>query len=161
MMTIRKRIGLVCLVVFVGGGCAFLANVPLLKAQGPNTGQAALVQPQELVNILKSRTTPKPLIIQVGFRVLYMQAHIPGSEFIGPAASPEGIRQLHNRLASLPRTQPIVIYCGCCPWSECPNMNPAYREIRAMGFQNVKSLYIPSNFGRDWVEKGFPTEKGQ
>ena len=48
------------------------------------------IQPEELVSILKSAKGPKPLIIQVGFRVLYSQAHIPGSEYIGPASSADG-----------------------------------------------------------------------
>jgi hypothetical protein len=29
-----------------------------------------------------------------------------------------------------------------------------------MGFTNVKVLYIVSNFGADWVDKGYPVAKG-
>jgi len=32
--------------------------------------------------------------------------------------------------------------------------------LRALGFTNVKSLYIANNFGADWVEKGYPVAKG-
>lgn len=120
-----------------------------------------LIQPAELVSILKATTGPRPLVIQVGFRVLYLQAHIPGSEYIGPASSPEGMALLRKRVEALPRAQPIVIYCGCCPWVRCPTVNPAYDALRAMGFTNVKVLYIASNFGDDWVQKGYPVARGQ
>jgi hypothetical protein len=127
-----------------------------LPAAGPQQ-----IQLEELVSILKSAKGPKPLIIQVGFRVLYLQAHIPGSEYIGPASSTDGIRKLRNRVEALPRTQSIVLYCGCCPWDQCPNLKPSYKELRHMGFKDVKVLYIAHNFGRDWVEKGYPVAHGE
>jgi thiosulfate/3-mercaptopyruvate sulfurtransferase len=130
------------------------------QVAGPSTPPSSdLIQPQELASSLRSTTGEKPFIIQVGFRVLYVQAHIPGSEYVGPANSAEGIQQLRTRVDSLPRTKPIIIYCGCCPWDVCPNLNPAYKELRAMGFKSVKVLYIAQNFGKDWVDKGFPVEK--
>jgi hypothetical protein len=30
-----------------------------------------------------------------------------------------------------------------------------------MGFTKVKVLYIADNFGTDWVDKGYPSVKGQ
>ena len=48
-----------------------------------------LINPDELVKVLKSSKGEKPLMIQVGSHVLYSQAHIPGSEYIGPASSRE------------------------------------------------------------------------
>jgi len=96
----------------------------------------------------------------VGSHVLYSQAHIPGSEYIGPASSESGLEQLRMRVQSMPRNKLIVIYCGCCPWNHCPNIKPADDALLALGFTNVKALYIPSNFGVDWVEKGYPVAKG-
>ena len=124
-------------------------------------GGPQLIQPEELVEVLQSAKGPKPLIIQVGFRVLYLQAHIPGSEYIGPASSAEAIQQLRKRVQALQRGRSILLYCGCCPWDKCPNVNPAYKELRTMGFKNVKVLYVPHNFGTDWVEKGYPVAKGE
>ncbi len=121
---------------------------------------ARLIQANDLVKILKAPKGEKPLIIQVGSRVLYTQAHIPGSEYIGPASSPEGLQQLRKRVQSLPRTKFIVLYCGCCPWNHCPTVKPADDALQAMGFTNVKVLYIAGNFGFDWVDKGYPVEKG-
>jgi len=120
-----------------------------------------LINPDELVKIIQSSTAEKPLMIQVGSHVLYTQAHIPGSEYIGPASSDSGLRQLRNRLDPLPRAKFIVLYCGCCPWNHCPNVKPADDALRAMGFSHVKILYIAGNFGSDWVDKGYPTAKGE
>ena len=92
--------------------------------------------------------------------MLYTQAHIPGSEYIGPASSESGLQQLRKRVMPQPRDKFIVIYCGCCPWSHCPNIKPADDALRAMGFTNVKVLYIADNFGANWVDKGYPTAKG-
>jgi thiosulfate/3-mercaptopyruvate sulfurtransferase len=132
----------------------------------PVAGQATLIPasrqitPEDLVKLLHGSPQQKPLMIQVGSHVLYTQAHIPGSEYIGPASSEAGLQQLRKRVAMLRRTQLIVLYCGCCPWSHCPNVEPADNALHKMGFRNVKILYIAENFGSDWVNKGYPTAKG-
>jgi len=120
-----------------------------------------LINPDELVKIIQSSTAEKPLMIQVGSHVLYAQAHIPGSEYIGPASSDSGLQQLRKRVDPLPRAKFIILYCGCCPWSHCPNVKPADDALRAMGFSHVKVLYIAGNFGLDWVDKGYPTAKDE
>ena len=143
-----------------------LAAVMLLSVCDVVVGQATSIPQtrqisiEELVKSLQPPEKDRPLIIQVGSHVLYSQAHIPGSEYIGPASSDAGIQQLRKRLESLPRTKLIVLYCGCCPWHHCPNVKPAYQALQAMGFRNFKVLYIASNFGADWVDKGYPTAKG-
>ena len=111
--------------------------------------------------MVESPRDARPLIFHVGYRVLYLQAHVPNSEYIGPASERQGIQHLRQRVQGLPRTQSIVVYCGCCPWSKCPNINSAYNELRALGFRNVKQLYIADNFGKDWVDKGYPVAKGE
>jgi len=120
-----------------------------------------LIQPEELLTLLRSSTSPKPLLLQVGFRVLYVQAHVPGSEYVAAGSSADGIRQLRARVDKLPRDHSIVLYCGCCPWTHCPNVHAAYQEVHNMGFTNVKVLYIAHDFGTDWVSKGYPVETGQ
>ncbi len=119
-----------------------------------------LINPDELVKILQSAKSEKPLMIQVGSRVLYAQAHIPNSEYIGPTSSESGLQSLRKRVEPLPRNKLIVLYCGCCPWSHCPNVKPADEALHAMGFTNVKVLYIADDFGANWVEKGYPVAKG-
>jgi rhodanese-related sulfurtransferase len=119
-----------------------------------------MVQPEELVAILKS-AKEKPLIFMVGFRTMYATRHIPGAEYTGAAGEPAGLEQLRSRVKSVPKDKSIVLYCGCCPWPHCPNVDPAFRELRKLGFTNVKVLYIANNFGSDWVEKGYPVEKSE
>jgi thiosulfate/3-mercaptopyruvate sulfurtransferase len=120
-----------------------------------------LIQPEELAAGLRSAKSPKPLLFQIGFRVLYVQAHIPGSEYVAAGSSPTGAQQLRERVEKLPRDKAIVLYCGCCPWSHCPNVQPAYELLHGMGFTNVKVLFIAHDFGTDWVNKGYPVEAGQ
>jgi hypothetical protein len=35
-------------------------------------------------------------------------------------------------------------------------MKPAYRLLESLGYKNIKVVEIPTNFAKDWVEKGFP-----
>jgi thiosulfate/3-mercaptopyruvate sulfurtransferase len=119
-----------------------------------------LIQPAELNSMLTAKSGEKPLIFQVGSRVLFEQAHIAGSEYTGPGSQNAGLDQLKKRVASLPKGKSIVLYCGCCPWNRCPNVGPAFRLLQGMGFTQVKVLYIAGNFGSDWVEKGYPVERG-
>jgi rhodanese-related sulfurtransferase len=142
----------VALLMLVSGVLAFqAASIPASR----------LISPDDLVKILQSSKGEKPLMIQVGFHVLYAQAHIPGSEYIGPASSESGLQALRKRVEPLPRKKFIVLYCGCCPWNHCPNLKPADEALHAMGFTNVKVLYIAGNFGMEWVEKGYPVAKGE
>ncbi|HVP51194.1 MAG TPA: rhodanese-like domain-containing protein [Terriglobales bacterium] len=124
-------------------------------------GSPALIRPEELAKAIQSSRGPKPVVLNVGPRLIWVQAHIPGAEYIGPTSSPQGLEKLRSRAASLPRDSFIVIYCGCCPWEHCPNIRPAYKELQQMGFTRLKVLYVANSFGTDWVEKGYPTAKGE
>jgi rhodanese-related sulfurtransferase len=123
----------------------------------PQIPSKQLMTPEQLSQLLKSS---KLLVLSIGPRALYDQAHIPGAEFIGGTSSPEGLDALRARVKSEPKDKLIVLYCGCCPWSHCPNVHPAYKELRNLGYTNVRVLYIANNFGADWVQKGYPTTKG-
>jgi len=122
---------------------------------------AQVLQPEALRHLLQTAGAEKPLILQVGSHLLYAEAHIPGSEYVGQGSQPEGLQQLQNRVSSLTRKKLIVLYCGCCPWIRCPNLGPAFAKLREMGFTNVKVLYLADNFGTDWAGKGYPVEQGR
>ena len=124
-------------------------------------GSQQLINPEELVKTLQAKKSTKPLIFNVGPHLLYVQAHIPGSEYLGAASTPQGLAALRDRVKTLAPKTFIVLYCGCCPWNHCPNVAPAYAELRRLGFSNVKVLYIANNIGMDWVDKGYPIVKGQ
>ena len=118
------------------------------------------ISPDDLAAVLRG-SGAKPLVLQVGVARLFRYAHIRGSEYAGPALEAAGVEMLRQRVQALPRTAAIVIYCGCCPWEHCPNVHPAYDELRKMGFRNVRALYLPNNFKFDWDDKGYPTAKGE
>jgi thiosulfate/3-mercaptopyruvate sulfurtransferase len=120
-----------------------------------------LINPEELAKILQSPKAEKPLLIHVGFHVLYVQGHIPGSEYIGPASDTNALQKLRDRVQSLPRNKFIVLYCGCCPWNHCPNLKPADDALRTMGFTNVKAFYLADNIATNWRDKGYPIATGE
>jgi hypothetical protein len=148
-----------------------LAACLQMHAQGPFSApsensafsipQAQLIQPEELNRLLHTGGGEKPLVLQVGSRVLFAQAHIAGAEYCGPGSQAEGLQQLQNRVAPLSRTTFIVIYCGCCPWNRCPNAGPAFRLLHGLGFTRLKVLYLADNFGTGWVDKGYPVERSK
>ncbi len=123
--------------------------------------QSQLVQPEELVRILKSNQGEKPVILQVGARVMFSQAHIPGSEYAGPGSQQSGIQSLEDTVSAQPKNRHIILYCGCCPWNRCPNVGPAYKRLHDLGFTHVQVLYLANNFGDEWVNKGYPAVKGK
>ena len=143
-----------------------------VQAQGPGEASpsaavrveiptADLLQPEDLERILRSSDGEKPLILQVGSHVLYAEAHIPRSEYAGPAGQDAGLQALQERVKGIERSKFIVLYCGCCPWNECPNIRRAYQQLQALGFTRVKVLYIATDFGTNWANKGYPVAKGR
>ena len=143
------------LLVLLAGGAIL---TPLARAA--DSTNLKTLSPEELVHTLAGKGA-KPLLFHVGPYMFYVQAHIPSSEYLGPGNAPDGIQRLRQRVNSLPKNTDIVIYCGCCPWSHCPNVNPAYEALQQMGFTRVKVLYLANNFGADWVDKGYPIARGE
>jgi thiosulfate/3-mercaptopyruvate sulfurtransferase len=119
------------------------------------------IEPEQFAAHLKQAAKPAPLILYTGFPVLFRAAHIENSVFVGTDSKPEGIAKLKETVAKEPRDREIVIYCGCCPWDKCPNIRPAFAALREMGFTHLTALHIPDTLARDWVDKGYPTEKRQ
>jgi thiosulfate/3-mercaptopyruvate sulfurtransferase len=156
MRKCSPRLGLVLMICYV---CCFA-----IYGQDANSASGIpsdrLMQPAELAGMLHT-AAQRPLILQVGSHVLFAEAHIPGAEYAGPGGQEGGLQALRDRVRNMSRDQFIVIYCGCCPWVKCPNIKPAYRELQSLGFTGVKVLYIASDFGTDWVAKGYPIANGR
>ena len=68
-----------------GRGAAAAPETDAESAANLLPGSAQLINPETLVNILQSPKAEKPLILNIGPHLLYMQAHIPGAEFMGPS----------------------------------------------------------------------------
>lgn len=122
-------------------------------------GSPSLIQPADLAQALKSGQ--KPVVLYTGPQAFFVQAHIPGAESLGAVAKPEGMEKLRARAAGLKKDAPVVIYCGCCPWDHCPNIRPAFAELKKLGFSKVRVLYLATSFGADWKDKGFPVASGE
>ena len=138
--------------------------LPLLRAEdtkGDPWSKDELMEPEALARALAApghRSAPAIIIISVVFPVLYRERHIPNARFAGPASKPEGIAALKAAVSQLPKDTPIVIYCGCCPMVRCPNIRPAYRTLKDLGYRDVRVLDLPTNFHTDWTVKGYPVE---
>jgi thiosulfate/3-mercaptopyruvate sulfurtransferase len=117
-----------------------------------------LLQPAELAQAIQSGKAP--ILLSVAFPVLYRGKHIVHAINAGPTSKPEGIEALKTAVAELPKDADLVIYCGCCPMVKCPNIRPAYRTLKEMGFEHVRVLNIPTNMHEDWFGKGYPSETG-
>jgi len=127
-------------------------------AEGP-WGGAALIQPAELAAVLADSAAAKPVLLHVGVRVLYRAGAIPGSRYVGPGSDARARQAMLDAVAAEPKDREIVIYCGCCPAVNCPNMKPAFAAMREAGYTNVKALWIEKDFDRDWADHGYPTVK--
>jgi thiosulfate/3-mercaptopyruvate sulfurtransferase len=119
--------------------------------------RSELIEPADFVKWLRAERRPFRTIC-VTFPALYRQKHIPHAQFAGPTNKPEGVAALRSAVQGLPRNEEIVIYCGCCPMKNCPNIRPAYRVLKELGFERLGVIDLPTNFHTDWVAKGYPSE---
>ena len=116
-----------------------------------------LLEPRLLVESIHNGRAPS--ILMVGPRVLYDGSHVQSAGYAGPANTPEGIQKLLAVARGFSKDTPLVIYCGCCPMTRCPNVRPAFAALRDAGFKNVKVLALTESMHSDWTEKGYPTQK--
>jgi len=154
------------------GGSAAFAIRPLLAlvvvssllqaadtaSHDPWTGSEAIT-PEAFAKELESGAAKKTHIVCVAFDFMYKAAHIPGAVYMGPGRNPQAIEHLKTWASGLPKSDPVLLYCGCCPMKECPNVRPAFATLKAMKFTHLMVLDIPRNFATDWAGKGLPTQK--
>jgi len=163
---LRSRAALLLL-----GICATMFLAPVLlsnqsaganqeKIADPWTNAQVLLAPELVRELGNAKGGSAPTIIYVGFRTLFEGGHVPNASFHGTASKAEGLDELKKWLSTLPRSTNLVIYCGCCPFDRCPNIRPAYTALHEMGFTHLRALVLPTSFAADWVEKGYPTQKG-
>jgi hypothetical protein len=165
------RVMLSGILVVVIGVCAGAGRIVFGAVAKSGAGAAAdgqvdpwtaaqTVQPADLAKELgDSKGAGKPTVICVAPHVLYLGGHIPGALYHGPGNTTAGIDDLKKWAQAEPRSENIVIYCGCCPMDHCPNLRPAFVALRDMGFTHLRALIIPTNFYTDWVKPGYPYEK--
>jgi hypothetical protein len=117
--------------------------------------ESQLMEPADLAAIIKDPAATKPLIFNIG-----AVEDIKGAKHIGPVNDKANLETFKNALSSLPKNTAIVIYCGCCPFTKCPNVRPAFLELQKLGFTNFKLLNLSKNLNTNWTSKGYPLAGG-
>ncbi len=118
-----------------------------------------LFEPATLAARLAEVKSGKLAVWFVGPSILFRH-HIPGARNLGEVSTPEGKAAIEAELKKTPAETEIVLYCGCCPVSHCPNVRPASALIRASGRPKTYVLNLPTRFATDWADPGFPVEQG-
>ena len=123
------------------------------SAQSGNTepwSAKQLLEPAELAKTINAGKA-LPYIYSIG-----PSAVIKGSVDIGPGKDNASIEKLKAAVSKLPKDAPIVLYCGCCPFRNCPNIRPAFTLLNQLKFTNHKLLNLATNVRVDWISKGYP-----
>ena len=128
-----------------------LSAMAFSKKQTEPWTQDQLMMPETLAAIINDSVSVKPLIISIGPVGL-----IKGAIKVGPANEKEYLNELKKLLSKEDRKRNIVIYCGCCPFKNCPNIRPAFSLLNSMKFVNHKLLNLPLNLKVDWINHGYP-----
>ena len=131
-----------------------LSGLSLARVQaGEPWTEKQLKDPAALAATIEDSKAPKPVIFNIG-----PVQQIKGAIAIGPTGLKDNLEKLKQQLAKLPKDKEIIIYCGCCPFSRCPNVRPAFELLQQMKFKNAKLLNLPNNLKDDWISKGYPIE---
>lgn len=110
-----------------------------------------LMEPVRLADMIKAKSPETPVIVCVG-----PAASIPGSLDFGPGKEQTTLIKLRTSMGASDKSKPVVIYCGCCPFKDCPNIRPAFSLLKNMGFQKTMLLNLSTNLKSDWIDKGYP-----
>jgi len=112
-----------------------------------------LVEPADLAATINKNGTNLPVIFNIG-----AVEDIKGAVHVGAANNPDNLKKLHQLAERLPKNKPAIIYCGCCPFGKCPNVAPAFLDLKKQGLTQVKVLNLPVNLKTNWISKGYPLE---
>lgn len=119
-----------------------------------------VVSARALADELKRPPSERPKVAHVGPAVLFRSAHVPGAVHLDEGGTSEGLSAVERWLAPLERSTDLVLYCGCCPYNNCPNIRPAFSRATALGFTRVRVLDLPTTLKADWTDLGLPVERG-
>lgn len=145
------------LYILITGLCGSVAKAQITPMAMPSTinnypwTDKQLMEPAVLAASLVNTPANQPLILNIG-----AVEDIMGAKHIGAVSKPENMELLEKTVSALPKTTEIVIYCGCCPFTKCPNIRPAFLQLQKLGFTNVKLLNLPVNLQSSWISKGYP-----
>jgi thiosulfate/3-mercaptopyruvate sulfurtransferase len=144
MFPIKKIIALAGMMLFFIVTC-------FAQQQADTWTANQLMEPSALAAIMNNPQASQPVILDVG-----PAGVIKGAKVMGPAHEKNGMNALKKELSQLPKNTFLVIYCGCCPFTHCPNIRPAFSLVNKMGFTNAHLLDLKDNLKEDWIDKGYP-----
>lgn len=127
-----------------------LSDQPKLGLKDPWAANE-LIEPAQLAASIKLANGKTPIILNIG-----AVEDIKGAKHIGPAEHAENLEKLKETVAKLPKNTVLVIYCGCCPFYKCPNIRPAFNELKKLGFTKIRLLNLPTNLKTNWIAYGYP-----
>lgn len=130
-------------------------------AAGGDTGPSlSRMAPRDLAARLAEVGAGRLDVLHVGPASLFGKARIPHSRHAGEASTPEGYAAVLAELRKLGVDREIILYCGCCPTRNCPNITPAERAAREVALRRASVLDLPTTLKADWTDQGFPVENG-
>ena len=88
--------------------------------------------------------------------VMYRESTIEQLPCINTPEDKENLKKLKELLSKEKKDKEIVIYCGCCPFKNCPNIRPAFSLLNSMKFTQHKLLDLPHNLKADWINYDYP-----
>ena len=135
----------------------FITTIVLLFASAVTAQiwkKEQLMPTADLAAKLNGNVSDKPIVFNVG-----PMENIKTAKFVGRGTSVTSIDKMKSELSMENKSKTVVIYCGCCSFSSCPNIKPSFDALVAAGFKNTKVLEIPEGIKPDWVAKGYPMEE--
>jgi hypothetical protein len=119
-----------------------------------NWKEKQLITPEALLEQMNRGDTADLLLLNTG-----PVEDIRGAVTIGAVEDAKNLVKLKEYLKDVPKNKQVVIYCGCCPLSVCPNLEPAYKALKDMKFKNYKILRLTHDLQEDWIDKGYPIQQ--
>ncbi|MDO9186227.1 MAG: rhodanese-like domain-containing protein [Bacteroidia bacterium] len=130
---------------------AFAFKTPCFQNSKDTWRKDQLMEPATLAKIINDASSKKSIIYSVG-----PGGNITGNIEMGAAQEKENLDKLKSALSKLNKDTEIVIFCGCCPFEDCPNIRPSFALLNEMKFSNAKLLNLSHNLKVDWIDKGYP-----
>lgn len=113
-----------------------------------------ILEPAELADRLNADDGANPLIFNLG-----PVDNIKGAIHFGALTNDANKKKLVTYLENVAKDREIVIYCGCCPFTVCPNIRPAYAFFEENGFEHFKVLNLEESLNANWIAHGYPMEE--
>ncbi len=123
---------------------------PLFGQTGEPWSAKELMEPEGLAGLLNT-SKETPAIFNIG-----PLADIKGAVHVGSTANKAGLDILSRLVAKVPKEKMVVLYCGCCPFRNCPNIRPAFSLLKEQGYKNIRLLDLKHNLKVDWTDYGYP-----